>query len=407
MRRAVALAAIAVLGVLVGAGVTLAAQAREGGAAGDDATAAGSGPAEVSDPAPSPTSTASADDPTSARAEPIGAHPPTVLAWTANGLDPALATRVTTLAEVGRSTVVAGDLVTTPAPDAPGGMVLGLDAIAIDPATYPPFAERPDRGALRRLEPGDAVVGATSADVHSWSPGDNVALTNGATLRIAAVVADASVGAAELVVPTTGAAAAGIDTGRYVLVRPRGTADATAAAIRSVADPARPPRLRIEGETPYLRSSDAVLPQSRIKAAFGEFAYVPPTSGREITQDPRWTADEIVSAEVPVLGRVSCHRALVPALRGALRELADRNLAGLIQSYDGCYNPRLVTEGGSISRHAWGAAIDLNFSGNRTGTASIQDPRLIEVMGRWGFASGDGWLVPDPGHFEYIGPPRP
>ena len=395
MRRAVALVAIAVLGVLVGAGATLAVQAREGRAAGDA-------------PGPSPSlPPATANGTAPPRAELTGAHPPTVLAWTANGLDPALAAGVTTLEEVAHSTIVAGDLVTVPAPDAPAGMVLGLDAIAIDPATYPPFAERPDREALRRLGPGDAVVGATSADVHSWDPGDTVVLTNGTTLRITAVVADASVGAAELVVPTAGAGAAGIDTDRYVLARPRGTADVTAAAIRTVADPARPPRLRIEGETPYLRSSDAVLPQSRIKAVFGEFAYVPPTSGRDIVQDAAWVADEIVSAEMPVLGRVQCHRALVPALRGALRELADRNLAGLIQSYDGCYNPRLVTEGGSISRHAWGAAIDLNFSGNRTGAASIQDPRLVEVMGRWGFASGDGWLVPDPGHFEYIGPRRP
>ena len=77
------------------------------------------------------------------------------------------------------------------------------------------------------------MVGATSADVHSWGPGDTVALTNGASVRITAVVADASVGAAELVVPTAGAAAAGIDTDRYVLVRPRGAADATAACPAS------------------------------------------------------------------------------------------------------------------------------------------------------------------------------
>lgn len=412
MRRALALLAIAVLGVLVGAGVTLTVQAREGGAAGDGTRAAARESVEGTDTASSdrgdPGDTgAGAEVPASAGAAPVGAHPPTVLVWTANGLDPALATRVAGLAEVARSTVVEGDLVTAPAPDAPASMVLGLDAIAVDPATYPPFAEPADRDALRRLEPGDAVVGATSAELHSWDPGDVVALTTGATVRVTAVVADASVGAAELVVPTSAAAAAGIETDRYVLVRPRRTADDTVVAVRTVADPARPLRVRVEGQTPYLRHGDSVLPQSRIKAAFGEFAYLPPTSGRDLDQDPSWVAAGIVTAEVPVLGRIRCHREVVAALRGALRELADRNLAGLIQSYDGCYNARLVTEGGSISRHAWGAAIDLNFSGNRTGTSSIQDPRLVEVMGRWGFASGDGWLVPDPGHFEYIGPPRP
>lgn len=400
MRRALALTAVAALGVLVGAGLTLSVQAR-GGQGADEASAA-MVPAVPLGAGPSPTGAT----PTPAGAARTRTHPPSVLVWTTGGLDAGLAERVDALGEVVRSTVVAGDLVTLPADGPTPEMVLGLDAIAIDPETYPPFAEAEDRAPLRRLAPGEAVVGATSAALHSWVPGDTVTLSGGTTVRITAVLTDASVGAAELVVPTTGAVAAGIDTDRYVLVRPRATADATAAAVRAVADPARPLRVRIEGQTPYLRSSDSVLPQSRIKATFGEFAYVPPTAGRDLRQDPAWVAANIVDAEVPVLGRVRCHRDLVPALRGALRELADRNLAGLIQSYDGCYNPRLVTEGGSLSRHAWGAAIDLNFSGNRTGTASIQDPRLVEVMGRWGFASGDGWLVPDPGHFEYIGPPR-
>mgnify|MGYP003618669149 CR=1 FL=1 len=406
MRRALALVAVAVVGVVAGASVTLALQAREGDA--------GEAPAPTVAPvAPAPEPSAGTPTSAATRSATTRPEPPTVLAWTAGGLDAALAERVGSLEEVARSTVVAGDLVTIAATDLrtgpAAGMVLGLDAIAIDPATYPPFAEPADRAPLRRLLPGEAVVGATSAELHSWGAGDTVALTTGATVRVTAVVADASVGAAELVVPRGGAATAGIDTDRYLLLRPRHTSDTAAAAVRTTADPAHPlrVRVRVEGETPYLRSSDAVLPQARIKATFGEFAYVPPTSGRDLVQDPRWVAEEIVTAEVPVLGRVRCHRGLVPALRGALRELADRNLAGLIQSHDGCYNPRLVAEGGSISRHAWGAAIDLNFSGNRTGTASIQDPRLVEVMGRWGFASGDGWLVPDPGHFEYIGPPRP
>jgi hypothetical protein len=28
------------------------------------------------------------------------------------------------------------------------------------------------------------------------------------------------------------------------------------------------------------------------------------------------------------------------------------------------------------------------------------------VMERWGFVSGGDWLIPDPGHFEYLRPPR-
>ncbi len=70
----------------------------------------------------------------------------------------------------------------------------------------------------------------------------------------------------------------------------------------------------------------------------------------------------------------------------------------------GCWNPRLIRADDGISRHAWGAALDLNVNANPTGLASAQDPRLVEVMQRWGFTSGAHWLVPDPSHFEYLQP---
>jgi hypothetical protein len=164
-------------------------------------------------------------------------------------------------------------------------------------------------------------------------------------------------------------------------------------------------RVRAPAETPFLRSSDAVLPQVLIKQVFGEFAYDLTSGRREFRQEPGWAAEHIVAAEVPLLGQIRCHRSLLTALRGAMEELAENNLGGLVGSFDGCYNPRLVAVGGSISRHAWGAAVDLNFSRNPTGSSSAQDDRLVEVMEQWGFVSGDDWLVPDSGHFEFVGPP--
>lgn len=344
----------------------------------------------------------------------------TVLAWTPGGLPASFAATVSASPAVGGTTVVRGDPVTmvtsldaagnTAGAAPPAGMVVDLDLIAVDPTTYPPFAEPVDRPALRHLASGQALLGSTSAALRRLGTGDRVVLAGGASLTVAGVVDDASIGAAELVVTVATGEALGVTTERYLLARPSVaavTGDATVRAVRAAADAAATLRVRARGETPYLRSSDAVLPQSRIKARFGEFAHLPLAGGRELRQDRAWVDANIVDAAVPVLGRVRCHRLLIPPLRGALQELADRNLAGLVQSYDGCYNPRLVRAGGTASRHAWGAAIDLNFSGNRTGTTSIQDPRLVDVMARWGFASGDGWLVPDPGHFEYVGPPRP
>lgn len=90
-----------------------------------------------------------------------------------------------------------------------------------------------------------------------------------------------------------------------------------------------------------------------------------------------------------------------------MQELIDRNLDILIdpEGFRGCDKARLIAPNSGISRHAWGAALDINFGADRASRA--QDPRLIEIMTRWGFTSGHAWLVPDPGHFEYARRPAP
>ncbi len=423
MRQLWRLGATAVAGLVVGATTMLLVDAGPA-----DQPGHGPDPSTVSvrphpsDTGPTATSPTAGAGVTGDAGEPGEAAEPdrTVLAWTPGGLPAGFAATVAASPAVGGVTVVRGDPVTmatsldpagnTAGAAPPAGMVIDLDLVAVDPTTYPPFAEPVDRPALRHLAPGQALLGTTSAALRRLDAGDRVVLSGGASLTVAGVVDDTSIGAAEMVVTVATGAALGVTTERYLLARPSeaaGAGDATVRAVRAAAEPTATLRVRARGETPYLRSSDAVLPQSRIKTHFGEFAHLPLEGGRDLRQDRAWVDANIVEAEVPVLGRVRCHRLLIPALRGALQELADRNLAGLVQSYDGCYNPRLVRVGGTASRHAWGAAIDLNFSGNRTGTASIQDARLVDVMARWGFASGDGWLVPDPGHFEYVGPPRP
>ena len=65
-------------------------------------------------------------------------------------------------------------------------------------------------------------------------------------------------------------------------------------------------------------------------------------------------------------------------------------------------SPVLIDPGGDVSRHAWGAALDINYGRNPTGVSSGQDPRLVEIMERWGFTWGGTWLVPDAMHFEFL-----
>jgi hypothetical protein len=116
--------------------------------------------------------------------------------------------------------------------------------------------------------------------------------------------------------------------------------------------------------------------------------------------------EQIVTTTVPVLGRVTCNRALIPQLRGAMRELADEGLAHLIRSYNGCYVPRFVNRvpTAAISHHTWGVAFDCNAEWNAFGTRPAQDARLVEILREWGFTWGGDWVVPDGNHFEYRRP---
>jgi hypothetical protein len=338
-----------------------------------------------------------------------------LLAWAARRLPAGLAARLRAAPGITSVTAVRGDLVelvrSTTAERRPvdtprKGMVIPLDAIAFDPATYPSFLPVSARAAFRRLGRGEALLGATSARLRRLGTGGRLLIGGGRWLTVAGVVDDALVGGAELALTSAGGGAAGVRTDRYLLVAYRTDRAEVERAIRERLPAGLGPRFRGPGETPFFRNGDAVLPQAMVKERFGEFAYRP-GPGRAFTEDPIWEAANIVTARLPILGRVRCHRALMRALGGALRELQQRNLAGLVDraGFGGCWNPRLIRVGAGISRHAWGAAVDLNTRGNPTGLESAQDPRLVEVMRRWGFTWGGHWLVPDPSHFEYLRAP--
>lgn len=126
-----------------------------------------------------------------------------------------------------------------------------------------------------------------------------------------------------------------------------------------------------------------------------------------IIPDPAWVAANIVSAEVPVLGTVTCHRLMIPRLAGAMGEIERLGFAPLIrtQDYGGCYVPRFIDRDVAkpLSNHAFGFAIDFNTTTNQLGTKGDMDPRIVEVMARWGFSWGGLWERPDPMHFELTG----
>jgi hypothetical protein len=100
-------------------------------------------------------------------------------------------------------------------------------------------------------------------------------------------------------------------------------------------------------------------------------------------------------------------------LLGAMTQLVEEGLAHLVDpaGFAGCWNPRFTrtvtgTSAG-LSRHSWGAAIDINAPANPFGSRGTQDARLVRIMQQWGFTWGGEWLIPDPMHFEYLSESHP
>jgi D-alanyl-D-alanine carboxypeptidase len=335
---------------------------------------------------------------------------PTLLAWTPGGLPAGYAQSVRGLrgveavAEV-RSGVVwlerwrADDEVGRP----PAGYRIPVEVGAIDPRTYGRFVPPSDRSLVRGLS--GAVLGSTFAEAHGVDRGGMV-VVGGRPIAVEGVLEDELIGAHEVVVPTHLGARLGIVRSRYLLVTPRdGRASRVEAALRRLVPAGVRVRVRSPGETPVFRHGDAVLPQVRVKEVFGEFA-AQPVDGGLVRPHPAWVRANITTARVPILGRVRCHRLLVPLVRAALQDLDRRGLGHLVDpaDYGGCYFPRFIARdpGAGLSRHSWGIAIDVNVSQGLPGRQPTIDPRVVAAFEAQGFKWGGEFLVPDGTHFEFV-----
>ena len=355
-------------------------------------------------------------------------HGPAVnayLAWVPGGLPPGFGGQVARLSNIGRVSVVAADNIwMTVSTDKDGNVVdappqpymIPLDAAAIDPLPYSRFLPPEARPLVANLQDGQAILGQTSARLRNLGPGGEIKFLGGSSLTVVGVLPDQLVGAAEVVVTRSTGAAIGVRQNRYLLFQPStGLHPADQPLIkrfRALLPPdLRYPvvQVRAPGETKYLRTGDSVLPPVLIKQRFGEWSGRPqPGETGYIEIDPSWVQQHIVTAEIPVLGRVSCNRKLIPQLEGAMDAVVTQGLASTIQSFAGCFSSRFVmrSPSASISHHAWGIAIDVNADANRFGGTPSQDPRLVDLMAQWGFAWGGTWKVPDGMHFEYLHPPH-
>jgi hypothetical protein len=293
--------------------------------------------------------------------------------------------RIAGVTAVTRATRAQAMLRATGARSVRAGFAVALDTLVIRPRGYAAMLPAGERRIIRRLRPGRALLSRTSARLRHARAGSTLTLTGGRRLRVAGIVDDGLVRSAELVVSAAEGARLS-DRAPYLL-----------AAVRT--------RASALGPAPWNRRGLIARPVD-LKARFGEFALRLPIGADWVTPDPAWVNRNIRSARVPILGSVTCHRRMIPALRRALADVARRGLARLIDpgDYAGCYAPRRIPGSGTLSLHAWGLAVDLNASRNPQGSPPHQDRRLVAIMERHGFSWGGRWpTVPDGMHFEYHG----
>jgi D-alanyl-D-alanine carboxypeptidase len=346
--------------------------------------------------------------------------PDTFLAWSPGGMPARFAHAVAEMPRIRRAVVVASDNTwLTKSYSAAGEVVddppptfsIPLEVAAVDPRAYAPFLPPADRSVTVALAQGKGVLGESSARLRGLGPGA-VLRFGGERVEIAAILADELVGAHELLVSRDVGRRIGVTRDRYALLVPTGepTARQVTVAVRGVLPTGTLVRVRAPGDTPYFRHGDAVLPPVKIKELFGEFAAKRRAGwpAGYLTADPEWVRTNIDTQRVPLLGTVTCNTALFPQIRGAIRELIRRGLEHTITSYSGCWAPRhiLGDPSSGLSHHAWGIAIDVNVPQNPYGAEPNQDPRLVEVFEEWGFIWGGRFIVPDGMHFEYHRPPK-
>jgi hypothetical protein len=282
---------------------------------------------------------------------------------------------------------------------------------AVDPSSYRRFTPRVVAHAdavWQRVAEGDvAITPALADDLDQPLGGDLTigSLPGGVTLRVGARAS----------MPPRIDAVVNETRGRQLGMRPDN------ALLVSACDPDRVAevlRRRLHGRA-TVATLTAAAPDARQTAfltggsladAVGSFTYRYHPDG-SVEPDPSWVAANLRTETVPILGRVTCHRVMLPQLRGALQEVVDSGLGDRIDpgDYGGCYNPRFIANDPSrgLSLHTWGIAVDLDVHGNLRGTQGTMDPRVVDIFKRWGFAWGGDWAYTDPMHFELAALVRP
>ena len=263
---------------------------------------------------------------------------------------------------------------------------------------------------------GTVVMSQTSALLRGAQSGDTVELIaadgNARSFVIGAVVPDAEVGGAEIVMSLDQADVLGATITTRVLIYGQFSRQALDAALAAQG--------LVDGFGVRISKSwnpanpDGTLGLATTKKLLGEFAFR--VNGFDnMTMDPDWVAANIQQVNYQYIGvRAFCHRLIVGDLQAALKEVYESGLSFAIDltntnTYGGCWNPRYaraLANIGSVSRHAWGMAFDTNTVTNAQGSVPRIDCRVVRIFRKHNFAWGGNFLLSDGLHFEWVGEPR-
>ena len=136
---------------------------------------------------------------------------------------------------------------------------------------------------------------------------------------------------------------------------------------------------------------------------FGHFDFEEAENGW-VDIDPKWVAENIVLADLPIVGRKHVHKKILPVITSVLDEIAAKGLDGEIFCFGSWaarhiwYDPKR-----SLSIHAWGCAFDVNWPTNPPGRVGDLHPGIVAAFERHGFQWGGRFTSKrDDMHFEYF-----
>src|SRR5919108_1638786 len=254
-----------------------------------------------------------------ARATGLGAFRGQLLIWAPGGLSEREVGLVRDSIRVATISAVRTGLLPAAGGHRRGYRVVPVEAMAVDPEAYADAAGPPGARLAAMLGKG-AVLSRTGAALRHLQKGGRLRLDGGRWLRVSGVVEDELLAGYEVAVDREVGRRHGLRRASYLLVLPRGRPDGLEAAVRALLK-GRQLHFAVAGDQRFFRGDGGLPPLGLVKARFGEFAL---PSLRHGGPDPAWRHRNLVTTRVPLLGRVTCHRAVARDLAAAMADLQRR-----------------------------------------------------------------------------------